>query len=167
MSKLDVIKSVWGFSRALGIRLAQGKQKLIGSSPSTIKKVATFLGVNFTDPKKLLAMAKNNKVATAMIVWELYGPASELWMNMVEEDPSVGELVSLLSFVADDPTEVTGANGYVTLEEEFGMISRAQREMFGGDFNAMLEFVHVMSFSMDMFESYRVFDASHKRVFSR
>lgn len=120
--------------RAAGPRIAQ----LAKASGEQLARIGARLGIS--DKAKLsasyiLEQAKNNKLVSAMVLYELYGMADETLQRLFDADPDLKSAVSLFAAKPDEPDQAMLASN-AKMRDEFDMIVDAARLM--GSFNRLV-----------------------------
>jgi hypothetical protein len=99
------------------------------ASPEVLAAIAKRVGMaGKLTGERLVSMAKDNKVMTAMVLFEMGEEGAELLGKLADADPEVRHLVSLFgqkNDLPDDSTSVTEIGKYT---DEFHAISAAIRQ---------------------------------------
>lgn len=112
---------------ALGPMLARFAPRIgpiLAGSPALVARVGQRLGRNL-NPGKLLQLAKNNKLVTAMILWESGEAGASMLNEMKSADAEVASYIETLGY---EPTSVAGTDNVgdiAEFSEEFESIRKA------------------------------------------
>lgn len=145
---------------ALGIRgllsraasmLATSSSRLMTASGPTLAKIAKRVGTA-ANPQAIIDAVKNNKMATAYVLYELYGASEEFLVAMKQVDEEVAHVVSLFGFQPDEPS-ATAISDLSSMTEEFDVLSSAIRVI--GSFERLLVLKKALSLSDATFMHYR------------
>lgn len=145
---------------ALGVRgllsraatmLATSGSRLMTASGPTLAKIAKRVGTA-ANPQAIIDAVKNNKLATAYVLYELYGASEETLAALREVDDEVARVVSLFGFQPDEPSPTAIAD-LSSMSEEFEVISAAIRVM--GSFERLLVLKKALTLSDATFMHYR------------
>lgn len=141
-------------SANLAAKVAKAVSRLRGAPPSTVAKVAKRLGMTKpTSAEKLITLARNNKFATAAILYELYGAGHEIVTDLIAEDESVAQLIELFGFQPDSIEDTDSVADISKFAEEFAIIRDASAYV-GGSFERLLAIRQALSLDIRIFELY-------------
>jgi hypothetical protein len=93
-------------------------------------KVAARLGVTELTKDKLLKYMKNNSLASALVLYEVYGASDEVLAYLRSNDPTVAQIFENMIVEVDDPEDVQ-ATDLSRLKDDFGLIRRAAKAAGG------------------------------------
>lgn len=99
--------------------------KAVGSSgkPGVLGSIGQRLGLSAPSVGSVLAAARNNKLATALAIYEIGGLVDPMLQELMAADAEVRSLVEALSFEEDDVSDTSGAGDVTQFADEFSLIS--------------------------------------------
>lgn len=126
IAKLGIGRGLLPRTRAIVQRM------LAAASPSALMALAGKLG--FSGAKNLatkaLGLATSNKAIAAYMIYDIFGPESDEWNELVASDPEIADFMRHFTFVED---KVEGANNAMNFTDEFKYISDAAGLVGGFD----------------------------------
>lgn len=137
-------------SRAITTLSSAGSRLMTASGP-TLEKIAKRVGTQ-ANPQAIINAIKNNKLATAYVLYELYGVTDDILTAMREVDEEVARVVALFGFQPDEPS-TTAVADLSTMTEEFEVLSSAIRVV--GSFERLLVLKKALTLSDATYVYYR------------
>lgn len=125
---------------------------LVSAAPAVIEGVARRIGSPGATAARILELAKNNKLVTFAVLYEMYGAADDLVKKFLKSDESLRSIVGLFDQQPDEP-DVEASHKNDKMEDEFEIISDAVRQVGGLD--RLLVLRRAMALSGPTYELYQ------------
>lgn len=103
-------------------------KELVGSSaltPAQQTSIARRLNISRFDPSAVMRMAKDNKFATAFVLYEVAGITHPVLQDMMAADPELRAVIEQAHVVNDEVADTTSVSDITRFHDEFESIRLA------------------------------------------
>lgn len=125
---------------------------LMAASSEVVARVAMRIGSPGATAQRIVELAKNNKLVTFTILYELYGAADDLVQKFMKADSQLGGILETFTFGGDEP-DMKAEHANDKLSDEFEVISAAVSQV--GGFDRLLTLRKAFALSADTYALYR------------
>lgn len=116
------------FAKASGL-----VRNLSTADKTKVAAVAKRLGLDGAKAtaQQIIASARNNKLMTAIVLYELYGLADPVLQELLDGEPELRRTIELMGMTADAVADTTSVSDIIAFEDEFRVIENAARRVGG------------------------------------
>lgn len=126
----------------------------IGDDAGFWTRVGRRLGLaaEASTKSRIINVVRNNKISTALLLYELGDAADGLLDEWVDLDPEIQQLIQGLHYVNDDPKKSTSVHDIVNYADEFEVITMAIRQF--GSMSRFLAIRRAIGMPEDVISTY-------------
>lgn len=152
------------FSAAVLRALASKVGRITAASGPQVSRIAARLGLSGAKAtaNNIKELAKNNKFAAAVILYELYGATDETLQAMIGEDAELGRMVELFGFEPDTVAQTDSVTDISRFGDEFAIISEAAATL--GSFERLMVLRQALSLGLPTYQLYQSVKMMKKKV---